>query len=327
MSLPFWAIGRHGEATSEEGLWLEECGSAKAPVSISMAVASEVVLTAVAGRAPPSALTPRAGRCPVQSGSGLLATGSAHVDRHAISAAPNRPARCNWRAVRRRPTRHRRQDHLGRHRHRDPTPEPCAGRILKQGPNLFESLTVAGRPIAQNGKLIAVLEDRSEYAARKCSAKEDFRQPGQSPSHSSKAVRFRAVVKIEGVHKSTTSSRRGLPFTVRFTSTRARKPSAWCTRCLGWRRAKGLHQRSGHVVLRAPQRRGAEPSRPLWRRRGHVGRTRPNHSPAGAWWPSASAADVFPDQMAGKARAQLRRVRPPASRPTSRMPPIGTLTG
>jgi len=52
-------------------------------------------------------------------------------------------------------------------------------RILKQGPNLFESLTVGGRPIAQNGKLIATLEDRSEYASRKVLREEDFVQPGQ----------------------------------------------------------------------------------------------------------------------------------------------------
>ena len=36
-------------------------------------------------------------------------------------------------------------------------------RILKQGPNLFESLTIGGREIARNGRLLAILEDRSEY--------------------------------------------------------------------------------------------------------------------------------------------------------------------
>jgi hypothetical protein len=88
-------------------------------------------------------------------------------------------------------------------------------RILKQGEGLFESLTVGGRPIAQNGKLIAILEDRSEYAARKVLREEDFVSQVKSVTLEQSGP-VRAVVKIEGVHKSTTSSREWLPFTVRF---------------------------------------------------------------------------------------------------------------
>ena len=88
-------------------------------------------------------------------------------------------------------------------------------RILKQGLNLFESLTVGGREIARNGKLIATLEDRSEYAARKVLREEDFVSQVKSVTLEQSGP-VRAVVKIEGVHKSTTSARAWLPFTVRF---------------------------------------------------------------------------------------------------------------
>ena len=88
-------------------------------------------------------------------------------------------------------------------------------RILKQGSNLFEWLTVDGRQTVQNGRLIATLEDRSEYAARKVLREEDFVSQVKSATLEQSGP-IRAVVKIEGVHKSTTSARTWLPFTVRF---------------------------------------------------------------------------------------------------------------
>jgi hypothetical protein len=87
-------------------------------------------------------------------------------------------------------------------------------RILKQGTNLFEWLTVGDRQVARNGRLIAILEDRSEYAARKVLREEDFVSQVKSVTLEQSGP-IRAVVKIEGVHKSTTSARAWLPFTVR----------------------------------------------------------------------------------------------------------------
>jgi hypothetical protein len=87
-------------------------------------------------------------------------------------------------------------------------------RIPKQGSSLIESIMIGDRTIAQEGKLICRLEDRSEYAARKTIREEDFVSQIKTVTLEQQGP-GRAVVKIEGTHKSTTRQREWLPFVVR----------------------------------------------------------------------------------------------------------------
>ena len=87
-------------------------------------------------------------------------------------------------------------------------------RIAKQGENLVESLFVGDREVARNGRLILQLEDRSQYAASRILREEDFTGRIDSAVIEQSGP-VRAVVKISGSHKSTTSDRAWLPFVVR----------------------------------------------------------------------------------------------------------------
>src|SRR5262245_22561737 len=87
-------------------------------------------------------------------------------------------------------------------------------RIPAQGPAFLTSLRVGGREIARDGKLVLLREDRAEYESGGVLREERFdsqinkitlEQPGP----------VRAVVKVEGMHKSARSSRAWLPFTLR----------------------------------------------------------------------------------------------------------------
>jgi len=88
-------------------------------------------------------------------------------------------------------------------------------RIPKQGSSLIESLTAGGRQIAANCRLVMLREDRSEYATKKTVREEDFVSRIKKVTLEQSGP-IRAVVKIEGDHKSTTSDRGWLPFVVRF---------------------------------------------------------------------------------------------------------------
>jgi hypothetical protein len=87
-------------------------------------------------------------------------------------------------------------------------------RIPGEGSAFIESLRTGNRDIGQNARLIALLEDRSEYESAGVLREEAF--AGQI-----KTVRLeqsgpvRAVVKIEGIHRAAQSSRSWLPFTLR----------------------------------------------------------------------------------------------------------------
>jgi len=172
-------------------------------------------------------------------------------------------------------------------------------RILKQGTNLFESLTVGGRQVARNGKLIAILEDRSEYAARKVLREEDFGSQVKSVTLEQNGP-VRAVVKIEGVHKSATSSREWLPFTVRFyfyagqDAIRVVHTFVWdgdaqkdFVKGLGMSFSVPLREevQNRHVRFGGDVGMWAEPVKPLTGRRVVA---------------FGQRGDVFPDQMAGK---------------------------
>jgi PcRGLX-like protein central beta sandwich domain/PcRGLX-like protein C-terminal alpha/alpha toroid domain/PcRGLX-like N-terminal RIFT barrel domain len=85
-------------------------------------------------------------------------------------------------------------------------------RIPKQGANLVESLTVDGRVVAQDGHLIARLEQRSRDAAGQVVREEQFTSRVESAVLEQSGP-VRAVVKITGRHEG--AGRAWLPFVVR----------------------------------------------------------------------------------------------------------------
>ena len=87
-------------------------------------------------------------------------------------------------------------------------------RIRKQGAFLFESLAIDGREVAQNAALIAIREDRSDFAAHRVLKEEEFTSLVRSATLEQSGP-VRAVVRIEGVHHSAETGRSWLPFTVR----------------------------------------------------------------------------------------------------------------
>ncbi len=84
-------------------------------------------------------------------------------------------------------------------------------RIPRRGANLIESLAMGNRTVAQNGRLLLLLEDRSEPRVVR---EEDFVSRVESAVLEQSGP-VRAVVKIDGRHQSLTSERAWLPFTVR----------------------------------------------------------------------------------------------------------------
>jgi hypothetical protein len=87
-------------------------------------------------------------------------------------------------------------------------------RIPKHGQFLVDSMTIDGREIARQGKLVAMLEDRSELETKRTLHLEDFTSEVKSVAVEQSGP-VRAVVKFEGMHKSQTGSREWLPFHVR----------------------------------------------------------------------------------------------------------------
>jgi hypothetical protein len=75
-------------------------------------------------------------------------------------------------------------------------------RIPKQGRSLVESMTVEGRVVARDGRLVCTLDNEEFTGAVKKVAVE---QSGP----------VRAVVRVEGMHKANTGTREWLPYTVR----------------------------------------------------------------------------------------------------------------
>ncbi len=87
-------------------------------------------------------------------------------------------------------------------------------RIPSDGASFIESLKIAGREVGQNGRLVAVLENRSEYASAGVVREESFVSQIRTVTLE-QAGPVRAVVKIEGAHKAAKSNRTWLPFTLR----------------------------------------------------------------------------------------------------------------
>ena len=87
-------------------------------------------------------------------------------------------------------------------------------RIGKKGTFLVDSVVIGKQTVAQQGKLVCIIEDRSDFRSKRTIREESF-----ASSVTSAAVEqsggVRTVVKIEGKHKSESSDRAWLPFTVR----------------------------------------------------------------------------------------------------------------
>jgi hypothetical protein len=86
--------------------------------------------------------------------------------------------------------------------------------VPRQGANLIEALFVGERKVAQDGRLIALIEDRSRYASEGILREESFASQIETVTVEQSGP-VRAVVKITGKHKSAISDRLLLPFTVR----------------------------------------------------------------------------------------------------------------
>jgi len=88
-----------------------------------------------------------------------------------------------------------------------------ACRIPNQGPHFIESMTMDGRVVARDGRLVCSLEDRGG-AANGTLRFQDFTGNVRSAIVEQSGP-VRAVVKIEGMHLAAAGSREWLPFTVR----------------------------------------------------------------------------------------------------------------
>jgi hypothetical protein len=86
--------------------------------------------------------------------------------------------------------------------------------FARQGSALLESLFVGDRKVAENARLIAMREDRSEESQGVLRQEQFVSRIKSVTLEQSGPVR--AVVKVEGVHQAVVGERAWLPFTVRF---------------------------------------------------------------------------------------------------------------
>jgi len=87
-------------------------------------------------------------------------------------------------------------------------------RFSRQGSSLIQSLYVGDRKVLQDGKLVLILEDRSEYESKGVLREEEFTSRLKSVTLE-QAGPVRLVVKVEGTLYSAKSGRSWLPFTTR----------------------------------------------------------------------------------------------------------------
>ena len=87
-------------------------------------------------------------------------------------------------------------------------------RVPRRGAFFLTALSVAGRTVAQDGRLICLREDRSRWTSERITQEEEFCSRLDRVTLEQSGP-IRAVVKIEGRHQSLTSSRAWLPFVVR----------------------------------------------------------------------------------------------------------------
>ncbi len=87
-------------------------------------------------------------------------------------------------------------------------------RIPRHGASIIASLSVGGRVVAENGRLIARCEDRSQAAGAQVVRQVEYRSRVDAATLE-QAGPVRAVVKITGMHQAGDTGRAWLPFTVR----------------------------------------------------------------------------------------------------------------
>ncbi|HTS17688.1 MAG TPA: hypothetical protein VMP11_08955 [Verrucomicrobiae bacterium] len=87
-------------------------------------------------------------------------------------------------------------------------------RCPRRGQNLIDSISLGDRVIGEHGRLVCVLEDRSDYDSNHTTREVEFTSRIKS-AVLEQAGPVRAVIKIEGDHWSETAHRGWLPFTVR----------------------------------------------------------------------------------------------------------------
>ena len=87
-------------------------------------------------------------------------------------------------------------------------------RIGRHGAALIQSMSIDGREVAANGRLLCTLEDRSQLESARTARYEDFHSDIKKVTLEQSGP-VRGVVKVEGVHKTVKGSREWLPFVVR----------------------------------------------------------------------------------------------------------------
>jgi hypothetical protein len=91
---------------------------------------------------------------------------------------------------------------------------PLQCTIRRSGDNFIDSLTIDGREVGRDGRLIAVREDRTQYAADGILREEDYvSRVTRVTVEQSGPVR--AVIRVEGLHAGGKPARTWLPFTLR----------------------------------------------------------------------------------------------------------------
>ncbi len=84
----------------------------------------------------------------------------------------------------------------------------------RDGASFLESVSEGGHDVARDGRLIALLEDRSQYESSRTIREEEFVSAVKSVTVEQSGP-IRAVIRIQGFYKSGASGRSWLPFTVR----------------------------------------------------------------------------------------------------------------
>ncbi len=87
-------------------------------------------------------------------------------------------------------------------------------RLLTSGANLIESLSVGGREVARAGQLVCILQNGPDVDEGVAPRREKFMSNVQKVTVE-QAGPVRAVVKIDGMHKTANGAREWLPFSVR----------------------------------------------------------------------------------------------------------------
>ena len=174
-------------------------------------------------------------------------------------------------------------------------------RIPRQGSFLFESMTIDGRVVARQGRLAATVADRPELDGEGAVRVEGFSSQIQKVT-AEQTGPVRAVVKIEGVHKSEKGSREWLPFSrAAVFLWRPGGGAAGSLDCFRWRRAEGFHPRAGPGFRRADARAGPQPPRAVFGRgRRACGPSRSSRPPGRRFLGLPGRGNLYADQLAGK---------------------------